>query len=315
MCFGGAIAGAAAADNILGLPTPRDSRHPGAVLLHGGGRMTDDVFARFVELAGGRQARIVLVPSAGNRASDYDNPDAFLEVMKSRYAAWASLASHGRIQSFQFLYSDDDKDADDPGFVQPLESATGVWFSGGRQSRLNYRFVGRFPQKTRFQTALAQVVERGGVVGGSSAGMAALPEIITLWQDKASETAPAIAVTAHGFGLLTGAIVDQHFDARGGRLERFTGLLRNAPLLDTLSGRKGIGVRMLGLAAEEGTALVVQGDRLQVLGAGSVHVFVKSEPNGHTIVWHELFPGDQAQLTADSSGVPVLRREPAVRSR
>src|ERR1051325_3009240 len=56
-------------ESILGLPTPRDPRFPGAVLLHGGGRITDEVFDRFVELAGDQRARIVLVPSAGYRAS------------------------------------------------------------------------------------------------------------------------------------------------------------------------------------------------------------------------------------------------------
>ena len=238
ICCGGAISSAAAADNLLGLPTPRDPRRPGAVVLHGGGRFSNDVFARFIELAGGKQARIVLVPCAGYRAADYDDEEEFLAAMKSRFGSWIALESRGQIRSFQFLYTDDDEDADDPDFVKPLEPATGVWFCGGLQARLNYRFVGQYPEQTRFQLALRGVVERGGVVGGTSAGMAALPQVITLWQDREYDDAPANAVTAHGFGLLTGAIVEQHFDARAGRLERFTGLLRNNALLDGLSGRR-----------------------------------------------------------------------------
>src|SRR6185295_7665451 len=168
-----------------------DPRHPGAIVLHGGGRFSRETLARFVELAGGEQARIVLVPCAGYRAKDYDDEQQFLGRMKSRFGSWISLETRGDIRSFQFLYTDDDKDADDPSFIEPLESATGVWFCGGMQSRLNYRFVGDYPDQTRFQMALRGVVERGGVVGGTSAGMAALPEVITLWQDREHDDAPA----------------------------------------------------------------------------------------------------------------------------
>ena len=45
------------------------------------------------------------------------------------------------------------------------------------------------------------------MVGGTSAGMAALPEIMTLYQDRKHEQAPATAVAAHGLGLFDGAIV------------------------------------------------------------------------------------------------------------
>ncbi len=301
-------------DNLLGLPTPRDPRKPGAVVLHGGGRLTDDVFDRFVALAGSKDARIVLVPSAGYRPSDYDTEEEFLDAMRSRFSSWAYLVTSGRVRSFEFLYTDDPEDADKADFVRPLETATGVWFCGGSQVRLNYRFVGEFPQQTRFQAALRQVVERGGVVGGTSAGMAAMPEIMTMLEDYEYDGGPAVAMPAHGFGLLRQAIVEQHFDARGGRLERFTGLLRDSARLDSLAGRNGAGVHMLGLAVEERTALIVQGDRLEVVGSGNAHVFLKSHA-GRTITWHELVPGDTAQLKRDVPRSPALHREEVLLSR
>ncbi|RLT07263.1 MAG: hypothetical protein DWI21_09995 [Planctomycetota bacterium] len=73
-------------------------------MLHGGGRISEDVFDRFVELAGGNDAPIVLVPSAGWRPSDYPNEGAFLEVMRSRLSSWVALATSKRIKRFQFLY-------------------------------------------------------------------------------------------------------------------------------------------------------------------------------------------------------------------
>jgi cyanophycinase len=158
---------------------------------------------------------------------------------------------------------------------------------------LNYRFVGSFPRQTKFQTALRGVLERGGVVGGTSAGMAALPEIMTLTQDRRRAQGPLSAVAAHGFGLLTGAIVEQHFDGRNGRLERFTSLLRDDRQLDKLSGRTGAGAKMLGLAVEEGTGLIVREDRLEVVGSGDAHVFIKSSVDT-AIVWHALRPGSKA---------------------
>jgi cyanophycinase len=297
----------AAEDNVLGLPKPRDPRRPGAIVLHGGGHITDSAFDRFVALAGGQRARIMLVPSASYRPRDYDNDEQFLAAMRYRFSSWVHLAAKGQVTSFEFLYTDDPDNADDAAFVRPLATATGVWFCGGDQTRLNYRFVGRFPRQTKFQAALRGVLERGGVVGGTSAGMAALPEIMTLRQDQRRTAGPLSAVAGHGLGLLTAAIVEQHFDGRNGRLERFTDLLRDGPRLDKLCGRGGVGAKMLGLAVEEGTALVVQEDRLEVVGDGGAHVFLKS-PADSTIVWHTLLSGSKATLKRNRRGEATLAR-------
>jgi cyanophycinase len=261
------------AQDLLGMPTPRDPSQPGSVVLHGGGMITDDVFDRFVELAGGKHARIVFVPCAGFRREEYSSDGTFFAAVSSRYGSWSALVREGRAASFQFLYTDNPEDANNVAFCKPLETATGVWFSGGWQSRLHYRFVGEHPQQTRFQKLLKGVLERGGVAGGTSAGTAALPEVMTMWDERQYATAPATAVPAHGLGLLTKCIVEQHFDARGGRLERFTGLLRDSAQLDQLTGRRGAGEQMLGLAVEERTALIARGNQLQVLGTGTAHIF------------------------------------------
>jgi cyanophycinase len=297
--------GARADDNPLGLPEPDDPDRPGAVVLHGGGRITGDVFDRFIELAGGREARIVLVPCAGYRPSDYESEEDFLAVVRRRYGSWVGLAASGRVRNFQFLYTDDPADAENEEFVRPLEEATGVWFSGGAQERLNYRFVGH-PRPTRFQAALLKVVANGGVVGGTSAGMAALPAIMTLQHVRQSPDGPYMAHAAHGLGLLARAIVEQHFDTRGGRLERFTGLLRDSARLDELAGRDGAGQEMTGLAVEEDAALIARGDHLEALGSGAAHVFLKTG-DGRTLAWHELRSGETAALARGERGETELR--------
>lgn len=298
---------AAADDNLLGLPESRDPARPGAIMLHGGGLMTEDAFERFIELAGGPEARVVFVPTAGYSVSGYADERDFLDAVSARYGSWKSLAEQGRVRDFRFLYTEDPADADDDQFVRPLEEATGVWFSGGAQSRLHHYFVGEEAQ-TKFQAKLRSVVERGGVVGGSSAGMAALPQIMTLWEDRRLLTAPAVAITAQGFGLLSKAVVEQHFDARGGRLERFFNLLRDAQRLDELAGRAGAAQEMVGLAVEEHTAVVAQQDRLNVLGKGKAHVFLKTHA-GRSINWQELRSGETARLKREA---PPARREEIV---
>ena len=294
-------------DNVLDLPEPNVATQPGSVMLHGGGRVTEDAFDRFIDMAGGRNAKIVFVPCAGYRPSDYESEAEYLEEITDRYYGWASLAVDGHIASFQFLYTDDPEDADKEDFVKPLEEATGVWFSGGYQGRLNYRFVGDFPESTLFQDALRGVLERGGIVGGTSAGMAALPEIMTLWQDQEDELSPAAAVAAHGLGVFRGAIVEQHFDTIGGRLERFSGLLRDTDRLDRLSGRQGAGSRMVGLAVEEGAALLIRGDQLESLGVGSSHIFIRSK-EWRALTWSELRSGELAKLVLDEDRHPSLSR-------
>ena len=303
----GPNASSIAADNVLGLPSPDNPRRPGALVLHGGGKITDDVFARFVELAGGKEARIVLVPCAGYRVGDYDSEGEFLSAMNRRFSAWVGLERAEQIRSFQFLYTDDPADADDKDFVDPMANATGVWFSGGFQGRLNYRFVGEYPKQTRFQEALRAAVERGGVVGGTSAGTAALPEIMTMWDGADRTGGPLSVVAAHGFGLLRGAIMEQHFATRSGRLERFTGLLRDDDQLNRLTGREDAGANMVGLGVEEQTALVLRGDRLETIGNGGAHVFLKSHDN-RVISWHELRSGESADIHRDPRGDITLRR-------
>src|SRR5205807_8794325 len=117
--IGGGSGGGHADDTILGLPAPRRSSRPGTVMLHGGGRVTSDAFARFVQLAGGRQARIVLVPSAGYRLADYDSRQQFAAAVRWRFGSWVRLASTGRVNRFEFLHTDDPDDPDEAAFVRP----------------------------------------------------------------------------------------------------------------------------------------------------------------------------------------------------
>ena len=145
--------------------------------------------------------------------------------------------------------------ADEPGFARPLEEATGVWFSGGDQSRVTEAYLG-----TAVERALRAVLERGGVLGGTSAGAAIMSRVmITGGQDKAT--------VGTGFGFLPGAVVDQHALKRN-RVNRLLGVLADHPGL-------------VGVAIDEATALVVSQGGWQVIGDSYV-VFCRFQGMGST---------------------------------
>ena len=140
--------------NILGLPEQAVSNQ-GTLVVCGGGTMPEEVYDKFVELAGGSQARIVLIPTA--------YPFDSLEAAKRRYSGWRDLD----VESVDFLDTDSSDQADMDDFVEPLRKATGVWITGGEQGRLADIYAG-----TKVEKEIRGVLERGGVVGGTSAGAA-----------------------------------------------------------------------------------------------------------------------------------------------
>jgi cyanophycinase len=295
--------------NPLNLPRPAERGKIGAVILHGGGPLSDEIFERFIELAGGREARIVLIPS-GTYVRGWDEPSgrefnettqAFLARLSRRFGSWVELKRSGRIADFRFLFTDNQTDSDDPAFVAALGQATGVWIPAKYQGKLDWRFAPQYPKRTSlFQEALRRVVARGGVVGGLGGGMSALPEVMIMGDTSASG-GPAEAYLRPGLALFNGAIVDQNFDARGGRLERFTGLLKDTDRLNERISWPAAGRSMIGLAVEREGALLLRGSTIAALGEKHGHVFLKRNGD-RTVTWRILSPKDGAvDLVAASS--------------
>jgi cyanophycinase len=263
-------------DNILGLPD-RAILAQGSLVIGGGGRTAEQTRAEFVRLAGGPRARIVLIPSACTYES--------LEFIKQYFSGWEEY----HIASLEFLDAKNRQQADTYDFIRPLLSATGVWMPGGSQGRLADLYGG-----TKVELAIRQVFERGGVVGGTSAGAAILSQLMIL------EGTTCSASTSRGFGLLDKVVVDQHFSQRG----------RHARLLSVLEEHPGL----LGIGVDEGTALVVQGNHLHVLGESHVTVCIPTDASRATLVYR-LMPGEQVDLTmpAAAPDVPIrvaLRKSP-----
>jgi cyanophycinase len=208
---------------------PVVSGRAGSLVLMGGGKMTDAVRRRFLELAGGKEARLVVIPSASAR------PDAAARSL----ALWRTA----RVKSVRVLHATGRRQADDHRFSGPLRQATGVWISGGDQSRLAALYGG-----TGVERELTQVLKRGGVVGGTSAGASVVSRVMIAGTGR----------TGKGFGLVAGAVVDQHFSNRR-RLPRLLDILHRHP------DQVGIGI-------DEATAVVIRGGEVEVIGNGTVTV-------------------------------------------
>lgn len=225
----------------------------GSLVLHGGGKLDERVRATFIQLAGGDKAKIVIVPSASAEIS----PDEEL-LKKWNVYPTASLST---------LHADSRDTADGDAILATLKEATGVWFNGGDQERLEALYVGN-----NFESELLQVLERGGVVGGSSAGAAIATKVMISRGEQ-----------RQGFDLLPESIVDQHFLQRN----RETRLLK---MLTSHPDRIGVGI-------DEDTALVVQGRRMVAVGSSTVDLYLAASQH-FPLFKKTLRHGDFADLIA-----------------
>ncbi|MSU49026.1 MAG: peptidase S51 [Opitutus sp.] len=225
------VGAAAAAETRVG---PQN----GTLLIVGGGSMAK-LWPVFLELAGGSDAPIVVIPTA-NESVDANDQSA------------VTLRSLGATHVTQ-LHTRDPKIADTEEFTAPLRSARAVWLTGGRQWRLADAYL-----KTRTLREIFAVLERGGVVGGSSAG-ASIQASYMVRGSPQGNTLMMAPGHEEGFALLRNSAIDQHVNTRK-RADDLRPVLRAHPAL-------------LGIALDEATAIVVTGDRCRVVGAGVVRFF------------------------------------------
>ena len=132
--------------------TPTIGPASGALVVAGGNIKDAAIIERFLELAGGPDVAIVVVPTAAE-GDVYSLEWDYLEPFRDAGAT-----------SLTVLHTRDPDEADTQAFVAPLKDATGVWFVGGRQWRIADSYLGTLTEKE-----FRAVLDRGGVSGGSSA--------------------------------------------------------------------------------------------------------------------------------------------------
>jgi cyanophycinase len=245
-----ASAPAAFVQNAAPGAAPEYGPATGTLVIVGGGS-TDgtDIMERFIELGGGAEkGKFVVVPTAGgNRAQDgsvrsYDAE----QVLRS----WRNRG----LKQVSMLHTHDPKVADTEAFVKDLREATAVWFNGGRQ----WNIVDSYANTLTYRE-FHKVLERGGVIGGSSAGATIQGHYLV----RGDTSGPNVMMTEepnhqNGFGFLRKSAIDQHINARN-RWDDLIPVIRKYPDL-------------LGIGLSEGTAIVVTGDTFDVIGKWKVAV-------------------------------------------
>lgn len=199
------------------------------LVIAGGGALPESVFKAFRELAG-PQPSLVVVPTASERE---------LNVTEVQLL-WRTRG----FDDVRVMHTNDRKVASSADFVAPLKRATAVWFGGGSQQRIADAYL-----NTPVEKELYRLLQRGAVIGGSSAGAAIQSRVMI----ASGRTDPKLST---GFDFLPGAIVDQHFLKRN-RIPRLLAAVRANP-------------NLIGFGIDEGTALVVDGENARVLGKSFV---------------------------------------------
>src|SRR5690606_28712306 len=219
-------------------PRARVGPERGTLFIAGGGNLGLDMIERFIQLAGGPDAPIVVIPTA---ATEDTFPESWPTLRMLREAGARNLT---------VLHTRSRDTADSREFTAPLRAAGGVWISGGRQWRLADVY-----NDTRTVAALRGVLERGGVIGGTSAGASVQASYMVRGAPQSNRIVMAPGHET-GFGLLPNTAIDQHLTARG-RQNDMPEVTRRHPTL-------------LGIGIDEGTAIIVTGDRATVAGRGRV---------------------------------------------
>jgi cyanophycinase len=246
------LAATAVSVGTCGSPTvqaPEYGPAKGTLVIIGGGPTTDTgIMEKFIELSGGPKAKFVIVPTArGNKT-----PSGAIKTYSEdkALAGWKKLG----LSNVRMVHTHDPKIADTEEFVQPLREANAVWFDGGRQWNIVDSYMNTLAYKE-----FHKVLERGGVIGGSSAGATIQGDYLV----RGAIAGPDIVMTPekeheHGFNFLRKTAIDQHINTRN-RWDDLIPVIKKYP-------------NLLGIGLSEGTAIIVKGDRFTVMGAWKVAI-------------------------------------------
>jgi len=221
----------------------------GTLVVVGGGTLEGTgILEKFIQLAGGPGASFVIVPTAGGNK----NQDGMVREYKEAdvIAPWLKRG----IKNVRMLHTHDPKVADTEAFAAVLRTANAVWFNGGRQWNIVDSYMNTITYK-EFHNVLA----RGGVIGGSSAGATIQGDYLV----RGAIAGPQIMMTPEkeherGFNFLRRTAIDQHINTRN-RWDDLIPVIQKMP-------------ELLGIGLSEGTAIVVTGDRFEVAGKWKVAI-------------------------------------------
>jgi len=244
----------------------------GSLVIVGGAMKDPAIVRRFLQLAGGADQPIVVIPTAGED-DQYDQSWSGLQQFRDAGATHLTV-----------VHTRDHAVADTEAFVRPIREARGVFFPGGRHWRIADAYL-----NTRTHRELRALLDRGGVIGGSSAGATIQGSFMVRGDTKGNE----IMVGDHteGLGFLKGVTIDQHLLKRN----------RQFDLVPVITTRP----ELLGIGIDEDTAIVVTGDEFEVIGRSYVVIYDNQRqipPDGR---FYFLAPGDHYNLKTRAATRPT----------
>ena len=222
---------------------PVNGEQRGWIIPIGGAEDKDanpSILQRFVELCGGSEADIVVIPTASR--------------LKDTGPRYEELFRGMGVAQVEVLDFDTRRDCQEEGRLARLARASGIFFTGGNQLRLSTILGGTHVARTiRLRNA------QGVTVAGTSAGAGVLSEHMIAFGSEGSSPRASSVRLAPGLGLTNRFVIDQHFRQRD-RLGRLTAALAYNPFA-------------IGIGLDEDTAAFISpDDTLEVEGSGAVTV-------------------------------------------
>lgn len=199
------------------------------------------ILSRFAGFAGGADGHVVVISTASSLG------DEATERYRELFAGLGITRVSG-------LHPEERAEANAPEVPKLLADATGVFLTGGNQSRLTQVVGG-----TRLADALLLAHDRGAVLAGTSAGASAMASHMVAFGQSGPTPKNRMVQLSAGLGVIQNVVIDQHFEQRA-RVGRLLALVAQSPAL-------------LGIGVDEDTCAIVHPDRtLQVVGKGAVTI-------------------------------------------
>jgi cyanophycinase len=235
----------------------------GYLLITGGATQPPD-YQRFIEMSGGKNARIVVIPTASvTKPTDQATLQAQYCGPKSPFADLPCTV----------LHTTDRTVANSKQFVAPLKTATGVWLEGGRHWRLTDAYLNTLTLKELFK-----LLDRGDTIGGGSAGATVQGSYMVRGSSNPDDNTIMMAPGHEiGFGFFTNVTVDQHVDVRH-RENDLAAVIKTHP-------------QLLCFGIDQSTSMTVHGDTLTVNGPKRVAVWDGKDHDGKG--YYYLHTGDE----------------------
>src|ERR687886_1742389 len=224
------------------------NENQGKLLIIGGAEDKEGdckILREFLRCAGGTKARIVIMTAATSLPGEVG--DNYIRVFERLGA-----------EDVRVVDTQTTDDANNRDYLEAIEQATGIFFTGGDQARIISCL-----KDTKLDAAMHKRYSEGIIIGGTSAGAAMMPDMMIV--EGESETNPRLEIVEMepGMGFLPGVVIDQHFLQRG-RTGRLLSAVTHQPV-------------NLGIGIDENTAIAVKNNQFEVVGEGAVTVYDVSQ--------------------------------------